>query len=162
MDHPDVVSGRSADDIILGGPDRYFDPTAFSIPLLRVLSGPRTGEDVVNCPFVAGSTTVFESCAGRLGTSGRNQLTGPSLVNLDLSLTKEANMPWIGEAGKLEFRAEFFNVLNHANFNIPTTGRTVYTANETTATPAPLSTAGQIDRTVSSNRQVQLALKLIF
>jgi outer membrane receptor protein involved in Fe transport len=132
-DHPDAVAGRDADSIILGGPDRFFDPSAFTVQPV-----------------------------GFLGTSGRNQLTGPSQVNVDLSLTKEARLGVLGEQGKLEFRAEMFNLFNHANFNIPVNGRTVFTANETAATLTPLATAGQIDRTVSSNRQVQLALKLIF
>lgn len=137
-DHPDAVAGRKASDIILGGADQYFDPRAFTVQPV-----------------------------GFLGTSGRNQLTGPNQVNIDLSLTKEATMKWLGDQGKMEFRAELFNLLNHANLNIPTTGRTIYTANETApapgaAQPDPIAGAGKIDRTVSSNRQVQLALKLIF
>ncbi len=139
-DHPDVVAGRSASDIILGGPDRYFDPTAFSVQPI-----------------------------GFLGTSGRNQYMGPNQVNVDLSLTKEAALGMLGESGKIEFRAEMFNMLNHANFNIPVAGRTVYTATPTAPTDVaassavPLETAGRIDRTINqTGRNFQLALKLIF
>jgi len=39
---------------------------------------------------------------------------------------------------------------------------TVYTADETRAVTAPLATAGSIDRTLGSARQIQFALKLIF
>ena len=58
--------------------------------------------------------------------------------------------------------AEFFNVLNRANFNIPVDGRRVFTADETREDRTPLLTAGQIDRTVGSARQIQFALKVVF
>ena len=132
-DRPDLIAGRSPDSIILGGPDLYFDPKAFTV-----------------------------QPAGFLGTSGRNQLFGPGLMTWDFSLTKETRMSFLGEGGRMEFRAEFFNLLNRANFNIPVNGRTVFTANETAASSTPLSTAGQIDRTVTPGRQVQFALKLLF
>jgi hypothetical protein len=132
-DRPDLVPGRTPDDIILGGPDRYFDPGAFAIQPV-----------------------------GFLGTSSKNFLEGPHLVNVDLSFHKSTPVGWLGGAGRIEFRAEFFNLLNHANFNIPNDGRTVYTADATRATPEPLPTAGQIDRTTTSSRQIQLALRLVF
>ena len=84
------------------------------------------------------------------------------MANLDFSVIKQTPLRWFAEGGRLEFRAEVFNLLNRANFNIPNAGRTVFTADETRATPAPLVSAGQIDRTVTSSRQVQFALKLVF
>jgi len=84
------------------------------------------------------------------------------MVNLDFSLAKQTPLPFLGEEGRLEFRAELFNLFNRPNFNIPNDGRTVFTADETRATLTPLVSAGQIDRTVTSSRQVQLALKLVF
>jgi hypothetical protein len=118
---------------ILGGPNRYFDPACFAI-----------------------------QAAGFLGTAGRNILTGPRHVNWDFSLVKDTHIRYLGEAGSVEFRAEFFNLLNHPDFNIPTDGRTVYTATGTSANTTPLSTAGQISNTVASARQIQFAVKLIF
>jgi hypothetical protein len=56
-----------------------------------------------------------------------------------------------------------FNMLNHANFNIPVGGRTLYTATPTAQNNTPLETAGRIDRTINqTGRNFQLALKLIF
>jgi hypothetical protein len=52
----------------------------------------------------------------RLGDAGRNSVIGPGLVNLDFSLFK--NFP-IREALKAQFRAEFFNIINHPNFQSP-------------------------------------------
>jgi hypothetical protein len=63
------------------------------------------------------NTAAFENAApGTFGQTGRNFLTGPSLVNVDFSLFKE--FP-IREYGKIQFRSEFFNLFNHANFYNP-------------------------------------------
>jgi Carboxypeptidase regulatory-like domain/TonB-dependent Receptor Plug Domain len=63
------------------------------------------------------NTAAFQNAApGTFGQSGRNFLTGPSLVDVDFSLFKE--FP-IREFGKIEFRSEFFNLFNHPNFYNP-------------------------------------------
>jgi hypothetical protein len=51
--------------------------------------------------------------------SGRNAFAGPGLINLDVAISRQFRTPWIGEAGILTFRADFFNSLNHANLNPP-------------------------------------------
>src|SRR5260370_18026738 len=55
-------------------------------------------------------------CSNVLGNSGRNSLYGPGLVSWDLSVFKNIRF---GEAFNIQFRAEFFNVLNHTNFLSP-------------------------------------------
>src|SRR5260370_32681153 len=62
---------------------------------------------------------VLNSCANLLGNAGRNSIVGPGLFNLDLSLYKNFAVPKISESFKVQFRAEFFNVLNHPNFAPP-------------------------------------------
>ena len=57
------------------------------------------------------------------GTGGRNIIEGPANKVLDVSLIKDFRFT---ERHRLEFRAEFFNFLNTAQFNIP--GRVVSTA----------------------------------
>jgi hypothetical protein len=149
IDRPNLVAGRNGANIVsgttagcagvtagqvLGTPNLYFDPCAFTIP-----------------------------AAGFLGNAGRNILRGPGLENLDFSLIKGTAIKHLGEAGKLEFRAEFFNILNRANFVIPS--RTVYAGNPTppATTQSALSTAGVISSTgTATSRQIQFALKLIF
>ena len=54
--------------------------------------------------------------AGRFGNLGRNTITGPKYVDLDLTLAK--NFP-IHERVSGQFRAESFNLLNHPNFLNP-------------------------------------------
>jgi hypothetical protein len=54
--------------------------------------------------------------AGQFGSEGRNAVRGPGLANVDLSALKV--FP-VGERVRLQFRAECFNIANHANFAIP-------------------------------------------
>ena len=54
----------------------------------------------------------------RFGTSGRAVITGPGTVGVDLAARK--NFAFLNEKWKLQFRSEFFNAINHSNFNPPT------------------------------------------
>jgi hypothetical protein len=54
---------------------------------------------------------------GGYGNVGKGSLRGPKLVTWDTGLFKE--IPVASERVRFQFRAEFFNVLNHANFNNP-------------------------------------------
>jgi Carboxypeptidase regulatory-like domain len=80
------------------------------------------------------------------GNSGRNILYGPGRVNMDFSVFKEFR---IVESTKLQFRTEFFNVFNHAQFDLPNSA--VGAAN-----------AGTITGIVGTPRQIQFGLKLVF
>jgi hypothetical protein len=88
---------------------------------------------------------------GTYGNMGRGALIGPGLADLDMSLFK--NFP-LTERASFQFRSEFFNVLNHANFASPNT--TVF------ANGAVSASAGLITSTVTTSRQIQFGLKLIF
>jgi hypothetical protein len=57
-----------------------------------------------------------ETQAGQFGNEGRNAIRGPGIANVDLSLLKTFN---IEETVRVQFRAECFNVANHANFGLP-------------------------------------------
>ena len=86
-----------------------------------------------------------------LGNAGRNSVTGPGLVDLDFSLFK--NIP-IREALKAQFRAEFFNVINHPNFQSPNDNRVIL--NPDGSNP---SNAGAVTLMNTTSRQIQFALK---
>ena len=60
-------------------------------------------------------TAYVLPASGFQGTVGRNTLIGPSSQQVDFSASKR--FP-IGPA-RLEFRAEIFNLFNHANFGQP-------------------------------------------
>lgn len=57
-----------------------------------------------------------ETEAGEFGNTGRGTVYGPGIANVDLSLLK--SIP-IAERVRLQFRAECFNIGNHANFGLP-------------------------------------------
>ena len=89
--------------------------------------------------------------SGTFGDVGKGALRGPGLTEWDMSLFKTTSLT---ERLKLQFRTEFFNILNHPNFNTP---------NLTIFSGGKISTsAGIITSTVTTSRQIQLALKLIF
>jgi hypothetical protein len=85
--------------------------------------------------------------AGELGNASRTPLYGPGFVNTDFSAIKHFQLP--REGTELEFRAEFFNLFNHAQFFTP--GQDVDS-----------SDFGVITQTVNNARLIQFALKLRF
>jgi hypothetical protein len=80
------------------------------------------------------------------GNAGRNILRGPGRTNLDFSLFKHFPLT---ERYILQFRGEFFNLLNHPQFDLP---------NATIGNPA----AGVISSTVGTPRDIQFSLRLSF
>jgi Carboxypeptidase regulatory-like domain len=98
---------------------------------------------------------------GTFGDLGRDTLTGPGLSELDFSVAKSTI---IREGLRAQFRAEFFNVLNHSNFTTP--NPVVYSSGPTPKTPtteAQVSpTAGVVSATATTSRQIQFGLKLLF
>jgi hypothetical protein len=63
------------------------------------------------------NTAAFvRNAAGTVGTSGINVIDGPGLVTTDFGVNKEFV---ISETHRLQFRTEFFNLLNRPNFSHP-------------------------------------------
>jgi len=73
------------------------------------------------------SGTVY--CRNLFGNSGRSSVNGPGLFNWDLSVYKNNYFPRISESFNVQFRAEFFNVLNHVNFQSPINNQSLFTSN---------------------------------
>jgi hypothetical protein len=91
----------------------------------------------------------------RLGTSGRNALSGPGLIDMDFSLFKNIPLPRISEAFKAQFRTEVFNILNRPNFTAPNDNRVIMDSAGSLS-----GSAGAITLTNTTSRQIQFALKL--
>ncbi len=90
-----------------------------------------------------------DGMATGFGNSGVGIVTGPGQQNFDVSLAKITPIHVIGDAGNLEFRTEFFNALNHAQFANP----------DHNVSDASF---GQITATSVNPRVIQFALKLKF
>jgi hypothetical protein len=88
---------------------------------------------------------------GTYGNVGRDSLTGPGLTDLDFSAIRNGHLT---ERLGLQFRAEFFNILNHTNFLTP--NEVVYTS----ATSGISPTAGIVTVTSTTSRQIQFGIKL--
>ena len=111
-------------------------------------------------PLILGGPNQFfnpgafiQPLPGTYGNAGRNIMQGPGLVETDLSLTKKFSL---SERLNLQFRSEFFNLFNRANFNNP--NPVVYVS----ATGGPSPTAGVITSTSTTSRQIQFGLKLMW
>ena len=140
----------------------YINTGCFTLP--KAPSDPALAARCV--PFVGNGTPAIPqfpgTCANLLGNAGRNGIEGPSLKNFDFSVYKNFALTKISESSRLQFRAEFFNILNHANFGVPAafTGGSqslIFNGDGTS------SGAGQLTGpTVTKPRDIQLALKLIW
>jgi hypothetical protein len=83
------------------------------------------------------------------GNSPIGVILGPGQFNWDASLTKMTTVGGIHEGATLQFRTEFFNAFNHAQFNTPVTN-------------VAASNFGQITSTSVNPRLIQFALKYAF
>ena len=84
-------------------------------------------------------------------------LIGPGEVNLDFSVFKNNRVPRISETFNAQFRAEFFNILNHANLSVPVTPDNTDIFD---STGARTGVAGLLTSTTTTAREIQLALKI--
>ncbi len=122
----------------------------------------------------------FSQDPGFLGDLGRNTLIGPGVATFDFSLFKNTALT---EQVDLQFRAEFFNLFNRANFSTPDrAAMNIFNSVTSTAVDCSVygdpnisgpgcnqvnvatvnSNAGVISRTTTTSRQIQLGLRILF
>jgi hypothetical protein len=156
MDYADLISGCNATPGITrdaNGKLLAFNTNCFGLPQ-------STPDIAAQCaPFInAAKNPIVGTCANLVGHSGRNRFYGPGLTTVDFSAFKNFQFT---ERFRLQFRAEFFNLLNHANFAAPNflndANNSVFDANG-----ARMGNAGIIGSTSTSSRQIQLGLKLVW
>jgi hypothetical protein len=166
--YPSVQYGYDSYDGL--GDRPFFEQKATRSPVLRAGCGPQffsnavIGLDPTTClapsggPPLEGVGTGFfglplvmspvtgNAALASPGNLGRNTFTGPGWSNLDFSVIKDTK---ITESKSLQFRAEFFNILNQATFGTPGNllGSTGF---------------GVITGTATTERQIQFALRFIF
>ena len=157
---PDRVAGCNPIDLNFrkntNGP-LYVNPNCFTVP-----TAPNTAYWTANCdpapPSLGGPVDPNSlQCFNLRGNSGRNIMIGPGLTNVDFSIFKNNAIKRISENFNVQFRAEFFNILNHANFNVPDLGNGNNDIFDGTGAVNP--TAGLLTSTTTDPREIQFALK---
>jgi hypothetical protein len=101
-------------------------------------------------------TVAYPTCLNLVGNAGRNSLYGPGLATVDFSVFKNFRVAKISEAFNVQFRAEFFNILNHTNFQAPN-----FLTDGNNNSVDQLN-AGILGSTTTTARQIQFGLKLIW
>jgi len=151
-----------------GNPNNYVKTQCFAVPTAPDLAfwnancnplPPSIQPSDPNAPPVF---ATFPQCFNLRGNAGRNSLIGPGIMSLDFSIFKNNHIKRISENFNVQFRAEMFNILNHANFAPPGPGdgnTDIFAADGTSLAG---STAGALVRTTIPERQIQFAIKIIF
>ncbi len=124
-DRPNVIAPSQVSALPTGTLPYWFNPGAFQC---------------------AGSNASCSAFSGQFGNLGRNALYSPGSINWDMNITR---MFQLTERWQVQLRADFFNIMNHANWNAPNTN--VSSSN----------TFGTVT-SFSAPRIVQMALKVYF
>jgi hypothetical protein len=102
------------------------------------------GVQFLNVNAYSAVTPAFNTAAG---TESQGEFPGPGSWNWDIGVHKGFKIKYLGEAGKLEYRAEFFDAFNHANLGGPNNN---------------LDSGAFGQATYGGQRLIQMALKLYF
>jgi hypothetical protein len=142
-----------------GNPNNYIKTQCFAVP-----TAPSQAFWNANCdpappslgaPLAPGDLRCFNL----RGNAGRNILIGPGVTSLDFSVFKNNYIKRISEKFNIQFRAEMFNILNHPNFAPPSnpTNTDIFDGTGTLN-----QVAGLLNRTTTTAREIQFAVKVIF
>jgi len=111
--------------------------------------------------FVSGKTVITPPAPTTFGNMGRNMFRGPAFRDWDFSVSK---MWKLNERVRMQIRGEFFNILNHPNFDVfsmntdlsvpSSVGTAIFTPDLGTASNPVLGTGG--------SRHIQLGAKIIW
>jgi hypothetical protein len=164
--YPNRLSGPGCSSLTnSGNPNNYIKTQCFAVP-----TAPSQAFFDANCdpfpPTLQPSDPTLPpvpapglQCFNLKGNAGRNILTGPGTTEVDFSVFKNNYIRKISENFNVQFRAEMFNVFNHANFAPPVTPDNTDIFD---ATGAPTGVAGVLTRTSTTAREIQFAIKVIF
>ena len=163
MDFANVLPGCSP----INGGVNYLNRNCFTPPTAPTSFGAATAANPYGCApnsflaFPSGAPSGQQFCSNVLGNVGRNSLYGPGLANWDLSVFKNTRIRKISEAANLQFRAEFFNVLNHTNFLSPGFLNT-FGQNNSLFDVNGKSLPTALNQTSTTSRQIQFGLKMVW
>jgi hypothetical protein len=185
MDTSDNISGHSEGvdrwDFV-GNPNDFKSgpPNAAGVTIPYFLPGstPAVCNNAANTPalltslntfgcYAKGNSAMIPPASGTFGTMGRNTFRDSGFRNWDFSVAKN----WkFGERFGAQFRAEFFNVLNHPNFANPFGGQNGFGMNDPSVLGPGFGCGCATPDAAASNpvlgsggaRAIQLGLKLLF
>jgi hypothetical protein len=130
-------------------PGYFFNPFAFVRPVVQPGS-----------PIPSSNGSAFAGATGTdIGNVGRNPLRGPQQTNVDFSIIRRFPL---SEAKSVEFRADFFNLLNQVNFANPVNNLNAAGVDPNTGQITNPGDFGRIISTSNNQRLIQFALKLYF
>jgi hypothetical protein len=153
IDLPDRLSLTGCNNPVnVGNPNNYINLSCFSPPV-----APASFAGVCQRAAASVAAVIPNTCMNLFGNAGRNQFIGPGLINFDFSAFKNISIPRVSEAFRMQFRAEFFNILNRPNFQSPLDHNVLFNQDGTS-----VGGAGGIDATSTTSRQIQFGLKLVF
>ena len=162
----DFASVRQGCNPIHGGL-HYLNTNCFTPPAAPVSLPIATAANPYGCapnsfPGYSGAPPSGQQfCSNVLGNTRRNSFYGPALDTVDFSIFKNTPVKRISEAFNIQFRAEFFNILNHTNFQAPGFLNTFGQNNSVyDFDGSALPTA--LNQTSTSSRQIQLGAKLVW
>jgi hypothetical protein len=151
-----------------GHPSNYIKTQCFAVPTwpgdmnswsANCDAAPPNAQPTPGPPFQPPFLAPPQQCFNLRGNAGRNILIGPGLTSLDFSVFKNNYVKRISERFNVQFRAELFNILNHANFAPPSTPTNTDIFDGTgTLSPG----AGVLTRTTTTAREIQFAVKVVF
>jgi hypothetical protein len=129
-----MAPGCTPQSATLGTKAKWFNPSCFTLPLV-----------------------------GHFGDEGRNAFVSPPLRNVDFAILKDTKVPKVSETFAVQFRAEAFNLFNHTNLGLPSTG--LYSQGPVVngvLTGNVIANAGTFTSTFSPQRTLQFGLKILF
>lgn len=143
-----------------GNPSKYIKTDCFAIPTAPDLAFYNANCDPHNDPITGVPVFPFPLCPNLRGNAGRNTIIGPGVTNLDFSVFKNNRVKRISENFNVQFRVEMFNIMNHPNFAPPGPGdgNTDIFLSDTSKS----GLGGKLIRTTIPERQIQVALKIVF
>jgi outer membrane receptor protein involved in Fe transport len=138
-------------------PNKYINTQCFILPVAPNAAFYNAAQPL-GCDPNFGDPNLLQ-CFNLRGNAGRNIIPGPGLTNVDFSVFKNNPIKRISETFSVQFRAEMFNIFNHANFALPKEPNNTDIFDEV---GNPNQTAGKITATTTSSRQIQFALKVVW
>jgi hypothetical protein len=143
----------------------YINPSCFTEPYMPTSFASSLVGTNFQCDPTAGTNTPTGN-TGCLNLApfniGRNSITGPRFVNMDFSVHKTFPITRVSESFNIQFRAEFFDIFNHANFvpPQPNSGDSESGILNPNGSQASLGLITQYANAQQPAREIQFALKV--